>query len=68
MLGVVEMIRVELVDDTLPGSAGADERIDLHVLGEVNAREGTHLVGVVLPYQAFARRRLVRLADPGEQQ
>src|SRR5580692_10435641 len=65
---MIEMIRIELIDDALTGRARSDEWIDFDVFAEVGGRLGTHLVSVVLADDAFPGDRIVGGANLREQQ
>src|ERR1700679_1626793 len=57
-LCMIEMIRIELINDSQTCRARSDERIDFDILAEVDSGLGTHLVGVVLAHEAFPGDRI----------
>src|ERR1700689_20020 len=65
---MIEMIRIELINDSLPRRARSDKWIDFDILAEVGGGFGAHLVGVVLTHDAFPGGRIVGAADLREQQ
>src|ERR1700733_4390350 len=65
---MIEMIRVELINDSLACRARSDEWIDLDILAEVGGGLGTHLVSVVLAHDSFPGGRIVGGANLREQQ
>src|ERR1700733_14182186 len=65
---MIEMIRVELINDSLACRARSDEWIDLDILAEVGGGLGTHLVSVVLAHDALPGGGVIGGADLREQQ
>src|ERR1700691_1344090 len=65
---MIEMIRIELINDSLTSRARSDEWIDFDILTEVGGSLGTHLVSVVLTHDAFPGDRVIGSANLREQQ
>src|SRR5580658_8827803 len=65
---MIEMIRIELINDSLTSRARSDEWIDFDILTEVGGSLGTHLVSVVLAHDAFPGDRVIGSANLREQQ
>src|SRR3984957_9681970 len=65
---MIEMVRVELINDSLTCRARADEWIDLDILAEVGGGLGTHLVSVVFAHDPVPGGRIVGGANLREQQ
>src|SRR5271170_8457300 len=65
---MIEVIRIELINDSLTCRARSDEWIDFDILAEVRRSLGAHLVSVVFAHDAFAGGRIVRGTNFRKQQ